>query len=122
VESNLALTAAVENDFIHIIDPKELRMRQLRKHPLFLLAIALALPLSVAFLYYDFYDDNDLVCHTQISMADNGDLLSFLRKNPNVSAAVDEPLQSASINLFETKSFTSINLVSTFQTSSVLRC
>jgi hypothetical protein len=106
----------------HIIDPKELRMRQLRKHPLFLLAIALALPLTVAFLYYDFYDDNDLVCHTQISMADNGDLLSFLRKNPNASAVVDEPLQSAGINLFETKSFPSINLVSTVQTGSVLRC
>jgi hypothetical protein len=116
------LTAALENDFIHIIDPKEHRMRQLRKHPLFLLAIALALPLGVAFLYHDFYDDNDLVRHTQISMADNGDLLSFLRKNPNVFVAVDEPLQSASINLFETKSFHSINPVSTNQTSSVLRC
>jgi hypothetical protein len=97
-------------------------MKGLRKHPLFLVAIALALPLGVAFLYYDFYDDNDLVCHTQISMADNGDLLSFLRKNHNVFVAVDEPLQSASINLFETKSFPSINSVSTTQTSSVLRC
>jgi ATP adenylyltransferase/5',5'''-P-1,P-4-tetraphosphate phosphorylase II len=116
------LTAAVENDFIHIIGPKEHRMRQLRKHPLFLLAIAVALPLGVACLYYDFYDDNDLVRHTQISMADNGDLLSFLRKNPNVFVAVDEPPQSASINLFETKSFHSINPVSTNQTSSVLRC
>jgi hypothetical protein len=97
-------------------------MKWLRKHSLFLVAIALALPLVVAFLYYDFYDDNDLVCRTQISMADNGDLLSFLRKNPNVFAAVDEPLQSASINLFETKSFPSTNPVSTTQTSSVLRC
>lgn len=97
-------------------------MRQLRKHPLFLLAIALALPLGVAFLYYDFYDNNDLVCHTQISVADNGDLLSFLKKNPNVSAAVDESLQSACINFFDTKSFPSINLVSTPETSSVLRC
>ncbi len=97
-------------------------MRQLRKHPLFLLAIAMALPLGVAFLYYDFYDDNDLVCHTQISMADNGDLLSFLRKNPNVSAAVDESLQCAGINLFDKKSFPAINLVSTTETSSVLRC
>ena len=97
-------------------------MKLLRKHPMFLLAIAFALPLGVAFLYYDFYDDNDLVCHTQISMADNGDLLSFLRKNPNVFVAVDEPLQSVSINLFETKSFHSTNPVSTTQTSSVLRC
>jgi hypothetical protein len=97
-------------------------MKQLRKHPLFLLAIALALPLGVAFLYYDFYDDNDLVCHKQISMLDNGDLLSFLRKNPNVFAAADEPLQHASMNLSETKSFHSINPVSTIQSSSVLRC
>jgi nitroimidazol reductase NimA-like FMN-containing flavoprotein (pyridoxamine 5'-phosphate oxidase superfamily) len=86
------------------------------------LAIALALPLGVAFLYYDFYDNNDLVCHTQISVADNGDLLSFLRKNPNVSVAVDESLQSAGINFFDTKSFPSINRVSTTETSSVLRC
>jgi hypothetical protein len=97
-------------------------MKQLRKHPLFLLAIALALPLGVAFLYYDFYDDNDLVCHKQISMPDNGDLLSILRKNPNVFVAADEPFQHASMNLFETKSFHSINSVSTIQTSSVLRC
>jgi hypothetical protein len=97
-------------------------LRQLRKHPLFLLAIALALPLGVAFLYYDFYDNNDLVCHTQISVADNGDLLSFLRKGPNVSAAVGESPQSAGINFFDTKSFPSINFVSTTETSSVLRC
>ena len=97
-------------------------MKWLRKHPLFLMAIALALPLGVAFLYYDFYDDNDLVCHTQISMADNGDLLSFLRKNPKVFVAVDELLQFASIDLFETKSFYSTNSTSAIQTSSVLRC
>jgi hypothetical protein len=97
-------------------------MKWLRQHPLFLVAIALALPLGVACLYYDFYDDNDLVRHTQISMADNGDLLSFLRKYPNVFVAVDEPLQSASINLFEAISFHSVNSVSTTQTSSVLRC
>jgi hypothetical protein len=97
-------------------------MKWLRQHPLFLVAIALALPLVVAFLYYDFYDDNDLVCRTQISMADNGDLLSFLRKNPNVFGPVDKHLQSASINLFEAISFHSINSVSTTQTSSILRC
>src|SRR5512137_1937283 len=97
-------------------------MKQLRKHPLFLLAIALTLPLGVAFLYYDFYDDNDLVCRKQISMPDNGDLLSFLRKNPNVFVAADAPFQHASMNLFDTKSFHSINPVSTIQTSSVLRC
>ncbi len=97
-------------------------MKRLRKYPLFLLAIALALPLSVAFLYYDFYDDNDLVCRKQISVADNEDLLSFLRKNPRVFVAADEPFQFAVINLFETKSFHSINPSSATQTSSVLRC
>jgi hypothetical protein len=97
-------------------------MKQLRKHPLFLLAIALTLPLGVAFLYYDFYDDNDLVCHKQISMPDNGDLLSILRKNPHDSVAANEPFQHASMNLFETESFHSINPISTIQTSSVLRC
>lgn len=97
-------------------------MKQLRKHPLFLLAIALALPLGVACLYYDFYDDNDLVRHTQISMADNGDLLSFLRKNPRVFVAAHEPPQSAGINLFDTKSFLSIHSDSPSQTNSILRC
>ncbi len=97
-------------------------MKQLRKHPLFLLAIALTLPLGVAFLYFDFYNDNDLVCHKQISMPDNGDLLSFLRKNPHVFVAADAPFQNASMNLFDTKSFHSSNPVSSIQTSSVLRC
>ncbi len=97
-------------------------MKQLRKHPLFLLAIALALPLGVAFLYYDFYDDNDLVCRKQISMADNEDLLSFLRKNPRIFVVADDPFQSVGINLFDTKSFLSVISASAAQTSSVLRC
>jgi len=97
-------------------------MRHLRKHPMFLLAMAFALPLGVAFLYYDFYDDSDLVCQTQISMADNGDLLSILKKSSKVLVAVDELLQFASINLLETTFFLSINPVSTIQSSSVLRC
>ncbi len=97
-------------------------MKPLRKHPLFLLVIALTLPLGMSFLYYDFYDDNDLVCHKQISMPDSGDLLSLLRNNPHDFVAADEPFQLALMNLFETKSFHSINPVSTIQTSSVLRC
>jgi len=97
-------------------------MNPLRKHPMFLLAIAFVLPFGIAFLYYDFYDDSDLVCQTQISVTDNGDLLSFLKKSPKVLVAVDELLQFASINLFETAFFLSINPVSTIQTSSVLRC
>ncbi|HOD35578.1 MAG TPA: hypothetical protein PLR20_08785 [Syntrophales bacterium] len=97
-------------------------MNWLRKHPLFLLAIALALPLGVAFLYYDFYDDNDLVRLKQISIADDGDLLSFLRKNPRVFVAADEIFQSAPINLFEKISFSYINPASTNQKSPVLRC
>jgi hypothetical protein len=97
-------------------------MKRLRKHPLFLLAIALALPLGVTFLYYDFYDDNDLVCRKQISMADNGDLLSFLRKNPRIFVVAEGLFQATGINLFETKSFHYINPALTNQTSPVLRC
>ncbi len=97
-------------------------MKRLRKHPLFLLAIALALPLGVAFLYYDFYDDNDLVCRKQISVADNGDLLSFLRKNPRIFVVSDDPLQSVGISLFNTKSFLSFIPASAAQASTVLRC
>lgn len=97
-------------------------MKRLRKHPLFLLAIALALPLGVAFLYYDFYDDNDLVCRKQISMADNGDLLSFLRKNPRIFVVADDAVQAVGISLFNTKSFLSFIPASAAQASTVLRC
>ena len=97
-------------------------MKRFRRHPLFLLAIALVLPLGVAFLDYDFYDDNDLVCLKQISMADNEDLLSFLRKNPRVFVAAQEPYRSAGINLCDTKSFLSIHSASPTQTNSILRC
>ena len=105
-----------------VLDRKEQRMNRLRRYPLFLLAIALALPLGVAFLYYDFYDNHDLVCLNQISMVDNEDLLGFLRKNPRVFVTVYAPLQSAGINLFEANSFLSIGPASTAQTISVLRC
>jgi len=97
-------------------------MKRLRKQPLFLLAIALVLPLGVAFLYYDFYDDNDLVCLKQISMTDNEDLLSFLRKNPRAFVAAYELPQPAGINLSDTKSFLSIHSASPTQTNSILRC
>ncbi|HQL90119.1 MAG TPA: hypothetical protein PLQ15_05915 [Syntrophales bacterium] len=97
-------------------------MKRLRRHPYFLLAIAMTLPLGIAFLYYDFYDDGDLVCHKQISMADNGDLLSFLRKNPRVFVAADELLQLSGIRLSETKPFHPIHPVSAIETISVLRC
>ena len=95
----------------------------LRRHPLFLLTIALALPLGVAFLNYDFYGDNDPFRLNQISMADDEDLLSFLRKNPRIFVAAHETVQSACINLFETQSFSYIiNPVTTNQKSPVLRC
>lgn len=97
-------------------------MKRLRRHPLYLLAIALALPLAVPFLYYDYYDDNDLVCRKQISMIDNGDLLSFLRKNPRVFIAAFEPSPSAGTDLPEVKSFLFACPASTTQTISVLRC
>jgi hypothetical protein len=97
-------------------------MKRFRKHPLFLLAIALALPLGVAFLHYQFYDENDLVVGKYFSKAQEFDLSSFLRKNPRVFVSADEPLQSAGINLFETKSFHYIHPASSRQTSPVLRC
>ncbi len=97
-------------------------MKSLRKHPLFLMVIALALPLGVAFLYYDFYDGNDLVCHKQISIADNEDLLSFLRKNPRVFVSADQPLPSADVSPCEFIPFLSASPVPAAQTGSVLRC
>lgn len=97
-------------------------MKSLRKHPLFLLAIALTLPLGVAFLYYDFYDGNDLVCHKQISISDNEDLLSFLRKNPRVFASADQPLHPAVMNPLQTSPTRSDRPASPVQTGFVLRC
>jgi hypothetical protein len=97
-------------------------MKQLRKHRLFLLAIALVLPVGVAFLHYQFYDENDLVVGKYISNAQGLDLSNFLRKNPRVFVSADEPLPSAGINLFETKSFYYINPAATSQKSPVLRC
>jgi hypothetical protein len=95
-------------------------MKWLRKHPLFLLAIALVLPLGVAFLHYHFYDENDLVVGKYFTNAQQWDLSSFLRKNPRVFVAADEPFQSVGVNLYETKSFCYIP--PTNQTSPILRC
>ncbi len=97
-------------------------MNWLRKHPLFLLAIALALQLGVAFLNYDFCDDNDLVRINQISIADDGDLLNFLRKIPKVFVTAVGTSQTACVNPFATKSFNYINPASTHRMSPVLRC
>lgn len=97
-------------------------MKKLRNHPLFLLTVALALPLGVAFLYYDFYDSNDLVCYKQISVADNGDVLSFLRKHPKAVIAPDDLFHSVGIHLSETRSVQSAHPASISQMCSVLRC
>jgi hypothetical protein len=96
-------------------------MKWLRKHSQVLLAVALMLPLGVAFLNYDFYEDNDLVRVSQISTTDGENLLSILKKNLRIFVAADETFQSTYINLFETKSFIYIN-PSTNQAIPVLRC
>ncbi len=97
-------------------------MNWFRKHPLILLTIGLALPLGIAFLYYDFYDNNDLDGSKQISLADNGDLLSFLKKNPRVFVSDDKPFEMPGINFSETKSFHYVDPASSPQKSSVPRC
>ncbi len=97
-------------------------MKRFRRHPLFLAAIALALPLGVAFLSYDFYDDSDFACRAEISIADNEDLLNFLRKMPRVLAAWDEPFQDSCHNLSESKTPWFVHPAAIAQTGSVLRC
>mgnify|MGYP001767017049 CR=1 FL=1 len=97
-------------------------MKRLRRHPLFLIAIAVALPLGAAILYFDFYADSDLVCLQQLSTADNEDLLHFLRKNPKALVAADAILHSDGMNISETTSFHSFPPASTAQRRSVLRC
>jgi hypothetical protein len=97
-------------------------MKRLRRHPLFLAVIALALPLGVVFLSYDFYDDSDFACRTQISIADNEDLLNFLRKMPRVFAAWDEPFQASCQHLSESTPPRSVHPAATAQTGSILRC
>jgi hypothetical protein len=97
-------------------------MKRLRKHPRFLLVLALTLPLVVALLYYQFYDENDLVVGKYYTKAEESDLLTFLRKNPKVFIAADGLFQSADVILFEIKSFHHTKPASTSQTSSVLRC
>lgn len=97
-------------------------MKRLRRHPLFLAAIALALPLGVVFLSYDFYANSDLVCRAQLSIADNEDLLSFLRKMPRAFIAADEPFQTAGTKLPEKITPRSVLSGLAAQTSSVLRC
>lgn len=97
-------------------------MKRLRKHPLLLVTIAVALPLGVAILYFDFYDDSDLICFRQISTADSEDLLNFLRKHPKVLVAVDAIFQPAGTNVSEANSFHSFPPASTAQRCSVLRC
>jgi hypothetical protein len=97
-------------------------MKRLRRHPLFLVAIAVALPLGAAILYFDFYADSDLVCFQQLSTADNEDLFHYLRKNPRVLAAADAVFQSAGLNILETSPFHALPPASTAQRRSVLRC
>lgn len=97
-------------------------MKRLRTHPLFLLVIALLLPLGISLLFYDFHSDNNLVSRKQISTADDWDLLSFLRKNPRIFVAADIPFLAAGMNLPGIKAFHYINPDSTAWTGSVLRC
>ncbi|HOD36027.1 MAG TPA: hypothetical protein PLR20_11140 [Syntrophales bacterium] len=96
-------------------------MKWLRKYSLFLLAIGLTLPLSMAILNCDFYEDNDLVRISQISMADGENLLSFLKKNPGIFAAADETFPSVCTGLCEIQPFIYIH-PSSNQAIPVLRC
>jgi hypothetical protein len=104
------------------VNSPKIKMNWFRKHHLILLAIGLALPLGIAFLYYDFYDNNDLILIKQISMADQGDLLSILRKNPKVFVSVVKPFEMPGIKLFGTKAFHYVDPASFAQMSSPFRC
>jgi hypothetical protein len=97
-------------------------MKRFRKHPLFLMATALALPLCLAFPYYDFYDNGDLISQTQFSMSDDGDLLNLLKKNPKAIVSSDQSLPRFSLTLLETKPVAPVEAGSAAPTSSVLRC
>jgi len=97
-------------------------MNWFRGHPLILLIIGLTLPLGVAFLCYDFYDDNDLVCRKQISVADQGDLLSFLRKIPRVLVSAVELFQIPGIASFDVNYFYYLYPAQSPQSTSVLLC
>ncbi len=97
-------------------------MNWFRKHPLILLAIGLAIQFCLPFLYYDYYDNNDLVCINQISMADQGDLLSIFRKNSKGFISVDNPFEVPRIKFFETKPCYYLEPASFAQMISPFRC
>lgn len=98
-------------------------MNRLRKHPLILFVITLTLPLGVALLYYDFYDDNDLVCRQQIAIADDENVLSILRNYLKVLVAVDQYSQSL-IMIVSVNPYFSSDVIPTLpsQGYSILRC
>ena len=97
-------------------------MNWFRRHPQILLAIGLTLQLGMPFLYYDYYDNNDIVYIKQISMANDGDLLSILRKNLKVFDSVDKPFEMPEIRSFGTQPFHYFDTASFSQMSSPFRC
>lgn len=48
------------------------------------------MPIGLAYLYYDFFVDSDIICKKQFSVAKRTDLLSFQReKLTTLSSAID---------------------------------
>jgi len=98
-------------------------MKRLRKHPHFLLFIALALPVGLAFLHYDLLTDRDLVLHRQISTADKSDSPNLQRAELRTSVAVvlsAQPLYIArGVNPFFSND---LNPAVPSQSYSILRC
>ncbi len=59
---------------------------------IFLLFISLLIPLNLAYLYHDYYEDLDFLFRKHYAAQDDEDLLTVLKKNPRI---VPHPEQSA---------------------------
>jgi hypothetical protein len=51
---------------------------------LFLLFVSFLIPLNVAYLYQDYYEDIDFLARKHFTAQDEEDLLTVLKKNPRI--------------------------------------
>lgn len=81
------------------------------------------MPMGLAFLYYDFFVDNDIICKKQFSVAKRADLLSFQRERLNTSiSAIDSAQSLITVPGVCTSRSSDLVPVIPSQSYSILRC
>ena len=97
-------------------------MKFYRRYCLFLLLLSFIIPLSVAYLYFDYYSEIELQVRKNFSAEEEESLLVLFKKNPRLIYAPVASAQNHLFPLLEVSFFPPCGIILPPLNNLVLRC